>query len=137
MYQYQVSFGDAINRAFSQYCNFYGRASRSEFWWFYLFTLIIGWALGVPGAIMNFKVIMDGGIPVTNIFTILANIANLVMLLPSLGLTFRRLHDTGRSGWNICWSLLPIVGWIILIVYLCQESQMAPNKYGPVPNIKE
>ncbi len=123
MYQYQVSFSDAIKRAFNQYCCFTGRASRSEYWWFVLFTFIVG-------------VILEAlaGNSMTSIFAWLAYLFSLATLLPSLGLVFRRLHDTGRSGWNILWCLLPLIGTIILLVFLCQPSKPEPNQYGPMPN---
>ncbi len=128
MYQYQVSFGDAISRAFNNYCNFSGRASRSEYWWFALFCGIVGWALG-----------LFIGLPLGTdsiAYQCIGGLWSLAVFLPSLGLTFRRLHDTGRSGWNICWYFLPVIGWIILLVFLCQDSQMMDNKYGPVPNLR-
>ena len=128
MYQYQVSFGDAISRAFNKYCCFTGRASRSEYWWFVLFVAIIGWAIGI---VFGFTFGTD-----SVAYQAVAGCWNLAVLLPTLGLVFRRLHDTGRSGWNWCWSFLPVVGWIILLIYLCQDSQMMENKYGPVPNMK-
>lgn len=62
-------------------------------------------------------------------------IVNLALLLPSLGLTVRRLHDIGKCGWWIFISLIPIVGWILLIVWYCKDSQMETNEYGPVPNL--
>ena len=128
MYQYQVSFSDAIRRAFNNYCNFSGRASRSEFWWFMLFCAIVNWAIAlIFGGLFGMDSI---------IFNIVSYLWSLFILLPNLGLQFRRLHDTGRSGWNICWWLLPIVGWIIVLIYLCQESQMQDNQYGPVPNLR-
>lgn len=127
MFQYQVSFSDAIQRAFNKYCCFTGRASRSEYWWFYLFVLIVSWGLGIIGAIIF-------GTDSYATYGILWA-WYLIVLLPSFGLMFRRLHDTGRSGWNWCWSFLPLIGTIILLVYLCQDSQMVDNKYGPVPNM--
>lgn len=144
MNQYQVSFGDAIKRAFTQYCVFSGRASRSEFWWFMLFTWIVGACLGLP----NFYTVMDvmhssdsystmvEAQSTTGIMTYISYLWGLFILLPSFGLLFRRLHDTGRSGWNWCWSFLPVVGTIILIVFCCQPSQPVDNKYGPVPNLR-
>lgn len=128
MYQYQVPFGEAVTRAFNKYCCFTGRASRSEYWWFCLFVAIVGWVLGF------FCGLVFGS---TSTVTYIITYAwSLFILLPSLGLLFRRLHDTNRSGWNVCWALLPIVGQIILIIYCCQDSQMADNQYGPVPNIR-
>ncbi|MBD5329024.1 MAG: DUF805 domain-containing protein [Bacteroides sp.] len=129
MYQYQVSFLDAVKRAFNNYCCFTGRASRSEYWWFCLFNLIVSWVLGVFCGIIF-------GQDNLSVTYYISGLWNLAVLLPSFGLLFRRLHDTGRSGWNWCWSFLPVVGWIILLVYLCQDSQMQDNQYGPVPNMR-
>ncbi len=56
---------------------------------------------------------------------------DLIFLLPCLAVWVRRLHDTGRSAWNILWVLLPIIGWIVLFVYACLDSQKGSNKYGP------
>lgn len=57
------------------------------------------------------------------------------MLLPGLGISARRLHDTGRTGWWILVNLVPIVGWIIYVYFTVQDSQPVPNPYGPVPNL--
>ncbi|MDE6754970.1 MAG: DUF805 domain-containing protein [Muribaculaceae bacterium] len=126
MYQYQVSFGEAIQRAFNNYCCFTGRASRSEYWWFCLFVGLVSWALSL----------LVGSIIGGTAAQVVTYLWSLAMFLPSLGLLIRRLHDTGRSGWNACWSFLPVIGTIILIVYCCQDSQMSDNQYGPVPNLR-
>lgn len=145
MYQYQVSFGDAIKRAFSNYCVFTGRASRSEFWWFMLLTYIVSWALAIPSTVDSIAMLnavasdpsaiaeMDPSFGVSYYISMLWSLA---IFLPQLGLFFRRLHDTGRSGWNWLWSFLPVIGWIILIVYFCKESEPVTNKYGEVPNLR-
>ncbi|MDE7111916.1 MAG: DUF805 domain-containing protein [Muribaculaceae bacterium] len=114
--QYQVNFIQAIQLAFSNYVNFNGRASRSEFWWWVLFTFLVGLVCGVIGNQW------------------LTSAVNLALLLPNLGLNVRRLHDIGKSGWWLFLGLLPIVGWIILIVWLCKPSDMQDNQYGPVPH---
>lgn len=133
MHQYQVSFGAAISRAFSQYSCFTGRASRSEFWWWTLFVMLISMAFGVVQGIF---LGLDGyESTLGKLFSWLQWVWDIAILLPSWGLVFRRLHDTGRSGWNCLWMLLPIIGWIILIVFYCQPSEMQDNQYGPVPNI--
>lgn len=133
MNQYQVSFGSAISRALSQYCCFTGRASRSEYWWWALFVFLIGMAFGVLQIIF---LTADGpGSTMGKLFDWLEWIWEIAVFLPSLGLTFRRLHDTGHSGWNICWGLLPVIGWIILLVYYCKPSEMQDNEYGQVPNV--
>lgn len=124
MYQRQVSFKEAIVRAIQQnYCNFSGRASRSEFWWFQLFGFILNSVIGIVFCWSQ------------DTMSIINCIAGLALLLPSLGLTVRRLHDIGKSGWWIFIGLIPIIGWIILLVWYCKDSQMEPNQYGPVPNM--
>lgn len=137
MYQYQVSFGDAIRRAFTNYCNFSGRASRSEYWWFYLFNIIISYVLAIPGGVFNFAAILNGQEPTFNFFSIMTYVWGLFTFLPSFGLFFRRLHDTGRSGWWWLLGFIPLIGAIILIVWLCQASQQGQNQYGPEPNMTE
>lgn len=140
MYQYQVSFGEAIKRAFSKYCCFTGRASRSEFWWWRLFLGIISFVLNILSSVFMAGAITAGSTGMgagSLIISILMIIFGLVCFLPDLGLTFRRLHDAGHSGWNILWNLLPIIGQIILLVYFCQQSQPMENKYGPVPNMTD
>ncbi len=131
MYQYQVSFGEAVKRAFAKYCCFTGRASRSEYWWFALFVAIVGWCISIFGGVG-----FTGDSPSTGAL-IVAYVWDLFILLPSMGLCFRRLHDTGRSGWNTCWAFLPVIGTIILLVFLCQASQPGDNQYGPEPNMTD
>lgn len=138
MYQYQVSFVDAIKRAFDKYCCFTGRASRSEYWWFYLFTQIVGLILYIPCASAIINVGMGDTSDISGgamTCLVLLCIFGLACMLPSLGLLWRRLHDTGRSGWNFCWSFLPYIGAIVLLVFCCMPSKPEPNKYGPVPNL--
>lgn len=127
MFQYQVPFGEAIQRAFNKYCCFSGRASRSEFWWWILFTIILSWVIN--GVFMLF----------TSLETtqIIAGIVNLIILLPTLGLWFRRLHDIGKSGWWWLLCFIPLIGIIILIVWFCKDSEPMDNQYGPVPNLVE
>lgn len=144
MNQYMVSFGEAVRRAFSQYCKFTGRASRSEFWWFYLFELIVGCIImflcgGTSIISDTWDAAMHGGTETSVIFSgtygVVSNIWNLVILLPSLGLFWRRLHDAGHSGWWCLIGFIPFAGAIVLLLFMCQSSQSSENKYGPVPNI--
>jgi uncharacterized membrane protein YhaH (DUF805 family) len=114
-----MTFGQAVQSALSNYASFSGRARRSEYWWFALFNLIVSIIASIIDAII--------GTP------ILALIIGLALLLPGLGLSFRRLHDTGRAGWWILIALIPLIGWIVLLVFFCQDSQPGPNQYGPNP----
>ena len=124
MYQRQVTFKEAIVSAIQQnYCNFSGRASRSEYWWYALFTFILSAAIGIIFCWSQ------------DTMNIVNGIVNLALLLPGLGLAVRRLHDIGKSGWWLLLAFIPLIGAIILIVWFCQNSQMEPNEYGPIPNL--
>ena len=124
MYQRQVTFKEAVERALKlNYCNFSGRASRSEFWWFQLFAFILGIVVEIVFCWNQ------------NVMSIVSGLVGIALLLPNLGIDVRRLHDIGKSGWWIFLSLIPIVGWIILLVWYCKDSQMETNEYGPVPNL--
>ena len=105
------SFPEAIEVCLRKYVDFKGRASRSEYWYFALFTAIVG---AVAGAFSD----------------ALVDALNLLFLLPTLSAGARRLHDIGRSGWNQLWFLLPIIGWIIIIVRLVRVGDPGPNAYG-------
>lgn len=99
------------------YVNFEGRATRAEFWWFFLFNFIVGLIFGLFG----------------KVGTILSGIWSLAILLPQLGLGVRRLHDINKSGWYWLIGLIPIVGWIILIIWWAQPGERTENQYGPMP----
>ena len=109
-----MNFADSIKTCFSKYADFTGRAKRPEFWWFVLFIFLVSLALGM----------------VSNIVSLLFSLATLV---PSLAVGARRLHDTSRSGWWQLIGIIPLIGWIVLIVFCAQEGQTADNQYGPVP----
>lgn len=127
MFQYQVPFGEAIKRAFSNYCRFSGRASRSEYWWWFLFTIIVSTAL-------NYIFLLVSS---ASTALLISGIVSLALLLPTIGLYFRRLHDIGKSGWWWLLLFIPIIGSIILIIWFCKDSQPTENQYGPIPNLVE
>ena len=99
------------------YCNFEGRASRPEFWWFFLFNFLVSLILSLMG---------KAG-------TTLQGLWSLAILLPQLGLSARRLHDIGKTGWLLLLGFIPIVGWVILIIWWAKEGDPTENQYGPVP----
>lgn len=103
-----------------KYAVFTGRARRQEYWMFVLISFIITVVLMVLGRLVG---LMD----------VLANLYSLAVLLPSLAVGARRLHDTGRTGWWLLIGLIPIVGWIVLIVFFVQDSQPGDNPYGANP----
>lgn len=99
------------------YINFEGRATRAEFWWFFLFNVLVGLILSLFG----------------RVGTTLQGIWSLAILLPQLGLGARRLHDINKNGWLLLLSLIPVIGWIVLIVWWAKEGDATENQYGPVP----
>ena len=104
--------------AFKKFAVFEGRARRKEYWMFILFYIIIY-------AVLTAIDIAMGSVLLTSIFSI-------ICLVPTISLAARRLHDTGRSGWWQLISLIPLIGAIILIVFLVQDSHEA-NEYGLNP----
>ncbi|WP_225800816.1 DUF805 domain-containing protein [Streptomyces sp. NK15101] len=105
-----------------KYAVFSGRARRKEFWMFALFNTIAAIIL----------IIVDMAI---GTYPLIYGIYVLAVFLPSLGVTVRRLHDTGRSGWWILIDLVPLVGFIILIVFLASEGEQHQNAHGPNPKL--
>lgn len=109
-----------------QYAVFSGRARRSEYWYFVLFNIIISLLLGgvdYAAGLIN----EESGLGV------LGGLYSLFILLPSIGVTIRRLHDTDRTGWWIWISLIPLIGAIVLIVFLAQAGQVGSNRFGDDP----
>jgi uncharacterized membrane protein YhaH (DUF805 family) len=106
--------------AWKKYAVFSGRAPRKEFWMFVLGHVIVSMVLGaISSADENLMWVMP--------------LYGLAVLLPALGLTVRRLHDTGKSGWWLLLSLVPLIGSIVLLVFYVTDSQPGSNKYGPNP----
>ena len=103
-----------------KYAVFSGRARRKEYWMFFLFNIIIELVLGgIEG--------LAGGSGV------LVGIYGLAVLIPGIAVAVRRLHDTDRSGWWLLIGLLPLIGAIVLLVFMVQDSQPGANQYGPNP----
>ena len=112
----RVSFTDAISLAFTNYVNFKGRSTRAEYWWFVLFTSIL--------SVITEAIDSISSLGVTNL------ILSLVVFMPSLTVGVRRLHDINKSGWWTLMWLIPIVGWIIMIVWYTRRSDEGINRYG-------
>ena len=124
-------------KVLKQYVDFGGRARRTEFWMFTLINVIITVALqvvdGFLGTGMNTASAGGGGVSFGVSLGILSGLYSLAVLLPSLAVSVRRLHDTGRTGWWLLISLVPFVGWIVLLVFEVLAGNPGPNKYGPDP----
>ncbi len=103
-----MAFTEAISTCLTNYARFRGIASRSEFWFFFLFLVLSSWILRIVSDKLVF------------VFT-------LAMLIPLLSAGVRRLHDTNRSGWWLLMWLVPFVGWICVVVLLVEKS--SPSRY--------
>jgi uncharacterized membrane protein YhaH (DUF805 family) len=121
---YDASVGEAVRRFFKKYATFTGRASRSEYWWWTLISGVVGLILeivvmlgGASGSTVN-----DAGATVPGpgaiVGYVLVAIWTLATLVPSLALTVRRLHDANFSGWMVLIGLVPILGAIVLFVFM-------------------
>lgn len=109
-----MNFQDAVKLCFQKYADFNGRAKLPEFWWFFLFCVLIAIALEVVSSGISW-------------------IFSLATIIPSLAVGSRRLHDTNKSGWfQLIW-IVPILGWIAMIYLLVQPSDAADNQFGAPP----
>jgi uncharacterized membrane protein YhaH (DUF805 family) len=134
-----MSFTDAVRTCISKFATFDGRATRSEFWWFYLFAALVGFIGYVPILILTLIGASSNDGVVSGIFTILTVIFWIVWLIvvialyiPLLAVGSRRLHDRGQSGWLQLLYLVPC-GNIVLIVFFVMEGTPGDNAYGPKP----
>ena len=112
-----IGFGEAVRNFFTQYATFDGRATRSEYWYVFLFNMIVNAVIGILMAILP------------TVGAILSSLYMLATLVPTLALCWRRLHDFGKSGVYYLMGLIPLAGSIILIVYFCTDSG-PDNQYG-------
>ena len=126
---HMMGFTDAVRNALmNNYVNFNGRASRSEYWWFFLFTMILQFiALPIDIVVLGYDMMDPGAIQ------IVGTIAGLALFLPALCVLVRRLHDLGKSGWWFLIALIPFLGIIVLLVFMVTEGEQLPNQYGEVP----
>lgn len=122
-------------KVLKNYVGFQGRARRKEYWMFFLFHTIISIILYLPVFITS-PTFNDGGISDEFIlFTILYFLYLLAVFLPVLAVTVRRLHDSGKSGWWYLIALVPYAGGIVLLVFMCLDSDVGHNNYGPNPKM--
>jgi uncharacterized membrane protein YhaH (DUF805 family) len=110
---------DCYVDAWRNWNNFSGRTRRSGYWYTVLANIIVAVVFGILTSIAG-------------IFGILSTLYSLAFLVPGLALTIRRLHDAGKSGWWLLIYLVPLVGWILLLVWLCTDS-VPDNQWGPNP----
>ena len=116
-----MGFGEAINTCFTKYAVFTGRAARPEYWFWVLFTLLVSIGCGLLQAALG------------TFGEIVGDLISLALLLPSLAVGARRLHDIDRTAWWLLIALVPVVGWIVLVVFACLPGTPGPNRFGPPP----
>lgn len=115
-------FAGSVKAVFSKYATFTGRARRPEFWWFALFSFLSNMAV----SFVDFVLFGSAGE-----YSLFGTLYSLALFIPSLAVGARRLHDIGKSGWwQLIW-LIPLIGWIILIIWFAKKSDDGPNDYGP------
>ena len=118
-----MTFVEAVKSVFTKYATFSGRARRSEYWYFFLFNCIVSALIGAIGAAI-------GGESTANS---LSSIWSLAVFIPTLAVSWRRLHDIGKAGGYWFLNFIPLVGQIILLVWFCKDGQPEINQYGPNP----
>jgi uncharacterized membrane protein YhaH (DUF805 family) len=123
-----MSFGEAISSGFANYATFSGRSRRSAYWWWILFTAIV-YLVAFLLDMMLGTGIKAGGYDSAGWITLLAWVA---LVIPTIAVTFRRLHDSGHSGW---WWLLGLICGIgaIIVFVMCLQDSKPDNEYGPNP----
>lgn len=132
MNAFQQYFLDPVTK---RYFDFTGRSRRRDFWMYTLFATVISLVAGIIDGLLGMKIGADES--VGGGFGVVQLILALALFLPGLGLTARRLHDTGRSGWWILIALVPFIGAVVLFVFEVLDSQPVENKWGPDPKAGE
>lgn len=112
-------------KVLKQYAVFSGRAQRKEYWMFVLFNLIVSFIIGIVTGIIGAATGSD--------LSIVSFLYGAAVMLPSIGVGVRRLHDIDRSGWWLLLSFIPILGWIVLLIFHVKDSTPGENEYGPNP----
>lgn len=106
---------------FQNYVNFSGRTRRRDYWYVVLVNFVIALVLQLLAQY------------VAGFFSILAGLYSLAVFIPGIAISFRRLHDTGKSAWWILLCLVPVIGSIVVLIFFCMDSQPGANQYGPNP----
>lgn len=113
-----MDFGQAIKTCFNKYATFSGRAGRPEFWWFFLFQVVVLVVASMVGEIVY-------------------GLATLALLLPALAVGARRLHDVRKSAWFLLLGFIPVLGFLILVYWCAQPGDPQANEYGPLSGAEE
>ena len=130
--QQMMGFMEALTTVFrNKYATFSGRASRSEYWWGYLGLAVTSTVLQIFWVVGTIALLDFGQIAALP--SLIALVAALGLIIPSIAVNVRRLHDTGKSGWMLLIILIPCIEFILWIVWMVEDGQAHDNAYGPVP----
>ena len=121
-----MSFGESVKTCFQKYVTFKGRARRSEYWWFCLLNFIAG----IVTVVLDYQM---GTINIELGLGALSGLYSLIVFLPGLAVSVRRLHDTGHSGWYYLLTFIPILGALFLLYFFVSDSAPEENRYGKSP----
>jgi uncharacterized membrane protein YhaH (DUF805 family) len=121
-----MNFATSVQTCHSKYVDFSTRARRSEFWYFFLFTFLVGMlSTGLDRAFGTDFDVWVGGV--------VNYVATAALVLPSIAVAVRRLHDLDKSGWWFLLALVPVLGWAMLLVWDCTDTKRGANSFGPDP----
>ena len=130
--QQMMGFMDALTTVFrNKYATFSGRASRSEYWWGYLGYFVIATVLQIFALVGGIALIDAGELALLP--GLIALVGIVAMIIPTIAVSVRRMHDTGKSGWMLLILIIPCIGFILWIVWMVEDGQAHDNAYGPVP----
>lgn len=119
-----MGFGDAVKKCLNNYATFSGRAGRAEYWWFFLFQFVVA-------AVFTTLLTIFAKIELlTYIIMGLNYLVSLALIVPTLAVAWRRMHDIGKGGGWYFINLIPLVGTIIWIVWCCRKGEPVPNRFG-------
>lgn len=116
----------AVRTCMSKYVDFSGRARRSEFWYFILFSFLVQIVASILDSIIGTDYDTTSG-------GLISTLVSLALLLPTIAVSARRLHDIGKSGWWQLIGIIPIIGWILVIIWYATDTRPGDNQYGPDP----
>jgi uncharacterized membrane protein YhaH (DUF805 family) len=116
-----MTFGDSVRTCFSKYLTIEGRASRSEYWWFYLLVMGVS-SISQIGAQGDMTLI-----------TIAGGLVSLVLIIPSITVAIRRMHDHDRSGWWLFLGLIPLIGALVILYWFVIRGTVGDNQFGADP----
>ena len=129
-----ISFKDAVKSGFMKAMDSSGRATRAEYWWWTLFILIV--IASISGMTIIAELLSNNQVVLLEKFYFLFALWLLVIALPTISVSIRRLHDTGKSAWHLLVNFIPYIGNIIFTILMCLPSK-PDNKYGPNPHAEE